>query len=52
MDFTSRNAALLAQKGAGSPELHGGSAGKIIELLTGAFYVGNGWVARGCWDDY
>ena len=20
--------------------------------LTGAFYVGNGWVAGGCWDDY
>ena len=19
---------------------------------TGAFYVGNGWVAGGCWDDY
>ena len=22
------------------------------ELLTGAFYVGNGWDAEGCWDDY
>ena len=22
------------------------------EWLTGAFYVGNGWVAGGCWDDY
>ena len=21
-------------------------------LLTGAFYIGNGWVAGGCWDDY
>ena len=20
-------------------------------ILTGAFYVGNGWVAGGCWDD-
>ena len=20
--------------------------------LTGAFYLGNGWVAGGCWDDY
>jgi len=20
--------------------------------LTGAFYVGDGWVAGGCWDDY
>ena len=20
-------------------------------FLTGAFYVGNGWVAGGCWDD-
>ena len=20
-------------------------------VLTGAFYVGNGWVAGGCWDD-
>ena len=20
--------------------------------LTGAFYVGNGWLAGGCWDDY
>jgi len=24
---------------------------KIYELLIGAFYVGNGWVAGGCWDD-
>ena len=23
-----------------------------MHLLTGAFYVGNGWVAGGCWDDY
>jgi len=28
------------KKSAGSPELHGASAGKIIELLTGAFNVG------------
>ena len=25
--------------------------GNLIVLLTGAFYVGNGWVAGGCWDD-
>ena len=24
---------------------------KIYELLTGAFYLENGWVAGGCWDD-
>ena len=24
---------------------------KIYELLIGPFYVGNGWVAGGCWDD-
>ena len=23
-----------------------------LHLLPGAFYVGNGWVAGGCWDDY
>jgi hypothetical protein len=23
-----------------------------VSWLTGAFYVGNGWVAGGCWDDY
>jgi len=22
-----------------------------MAILTGAFYVGNGWVAGGCWDD-
>ena len=22
------------------------------DILTGAKYVGNGWVAGGCWDDY
>ena len=22
------------------------------QILTGAFYVGNGWVARGCWNDH
>ena len=25
--------------------------GSTKQLLTGAFYVGNGWVAGGCWDD-
>ena len=28
------------------------AAGKWrLVFLTGAFYVGNGWVAWGCWDD-
>ena len=30
----------------------GGRLAKVTSLLTGAFYVGNGWVAGGCWDDY
>jgi len=25
---------------------------ETVHKLTGAFYVGNGWVAGGCWDDY
>jgi hypothetical protein len=23
-----------------------------MTILTGAFYVGNGWVSGGCWDYY
>ena len=29
-----------------------GSNPQDVQRLTGAFYVGNGWVAGGCWDDY
>ena len=25
---------------------------RVYGKLTGAFYVGNGWVAGGCWDYY
>ena len=28
-----------------------GRSHNYIHYLTGAFYVGNGWVAGGCWDD-
>ena len=28
------------------------SAFRLSNFLAGAFYVGNGWVAGGCWDDY
>ena len=30
----------------------GGNRVGVVWWLTGAFYVGNGWVAGGCWDDY
>ena len=43
------------------PRIDGGSVFTVPKLhhptefthyqLTGAFYVGNGWVAGGCWDD-
>ena len=42
----------FGELGTAETEQRASQEAAVLHDLTGAFYVGNGWVAGGCWDDY